>query len=123
MENKTLKQHQPDSTTYQVDLNYQANVGTNSIVASTVSVPYGFGGSGNGVTTTPIDFEADAMKGISFEDYKTPVIFKDKMPEMEKINEMCDMYPTLDIAFQKFKNIYNIVIDDFDNKMQLKMPF
>jgi hypothetical protein len=45
------------------------------------------------------------------------------MPEMEKINEMCDMYPTLDIAFQKFKNIYNIVIDDFDNKMQLKMPF
>jgi hypothetical protein len=106
-----------------VDLNYQANVGTNSIVASTVSVPYGFGGSGNGVTTTPIDFEADAMKGISFEDYKTPVIFKDKMPEMEKINEMCDMYPTLDIAFQKFKNIYNIVIDDFDNKMQLKMPF
>lgn len=123
MKNKTLKQHQPDSATYKVDINYQANVGTNSIDTSTVNVPYGFGGSGNGVTTTPIDFEADAMKGISFEDYKAPVIFKDKMPEMQKINEMCDMYPTLNIAFQKFKNIYNIVVDDFDNKMQLKMPF
>jgi hypothetical protein len=123
MENKTLKPHQPDSTTYKVDINYQANIGTNNIVASTVSVPYGFGGSGNGVTTTGIDFEADAMKGINFEDYKLPIMFEDIMPEMHKIKEMCELYPSLDIAFQKFKNVYNIVIDDYDNKMQLKMPF
>lgn len=99
---------------------HDVNTATNNIATSTISVPYGFGAS---VTTSGIDFEADAMKGISFEDYKPPVIFKDKMPEMQKINEMCEMYPTLDIAFKKFKNIYNIVVDDFDNKMQLKMPF
>ena len=121
MENKTLEQNQPDSTTYKVDINYQANIGTNNIVASTVSVPYGFGASS--VTTTGIDFEADAMKGINFEDYKLPILFEDIMPEMHRVKEMCELYPTLDIAFQKFKNIYNIVVDDYDNKMQLKIPF
>jgi hypothetical protein len=123
MENKNLEKHPIESSTYQTNMTYQANVGTNNIVASTVSVPYGFGGSGNSVTTTGIDFEADAMKGINFEDYKLPILFEDIMPEMHRVKEMCELYPTLNIAFQKFKNIYNIVVDDYDNKMQLKMPF
>ena len=121
MENKNLEKHPIQSSTYQTNMTYQANVGTNNVVASTVSVPYGFGASS--ITTTGINFEADAMKGINFEDYKLPIIFEDIMPEMHRIKEMCEMYPSLDIAFQKFKNVYNIVIDDYDNKMQLKMPF
>ena len=116
MENKNTKQ-----TVYQTDFNYTANTGNNTVTASTVTVPYGFGSSS--VTTTGIDFEADAMKGVNFEDYKLPILFEDIMPEMHRVKEMCELYPTLDIAFQKFKNIYNIVVDDYDNKMQLKMPF
>ncbi len=116
MENKDNKQN-----VYQTDFNYTAYTGTNTVSASTISVPYGFGASS--VTTTGIDFEADAMKGVNFEDYKLPILWEDIMPEMHRIKEMCEQYPTLDIAFQKFKNIYNIVVDDYDNKMQLKMPF
>lgn len=116
MEDKNIKQN-----VYQTDFNYTANTGNNTVTASTVSVPYGFGASS--VTTTGIDFEADAMKGVNFEDYKLPILFEDVMPEMHRVKEMCELYPTLDIAFQKFKNIYNIVVDDYDNKMQLKMPF
>ena len=104
-----------------LDIGYQANTGTNTVTATTISVPYGFGASS--VTTTGIDFEADAMKGINFEDYKLPIMWEDIMPDMNRIKKMCAEYPTLDIAFQKFKNIYNIVVDDYDNKMQLKMPF
>ena len=115
-EDKNIKQN-----VYQTDFNYTANTGNNTVTASTVSVPYGFGASS--VTTTGIDFEADAMKGVNFEDYKLPILFEDVMPEMHRVKEMCELYPTLDIAFQKFKNIYNIVVDDYDNKMQLKMPF
>ena len=104
------------------DIGYQANTGTNTVsTATTVSVPYGFGASS--VTTTGIDFEADAMKGISFEDYKLPIMWEDILPDMNRLKKMCAEYPTLDIAFQKFKNVYNIVVDDYDNKMQLKMPF
>jgi hypothetical protein len=116
MEDKNTKQN-----VYQTDFNYTANTGSNTVTASTVAVPYGFGASS--VTTTGIDFEADAMKGVNFEDYKLPILFEDIMPEMHRVKEMCELYPTLDIAFQKFKNIYNIVVDDYDNKMQLKMPF
>ncbi len=116
MENKNTK-----PTVYQTDFNYTANTGNNTVTASTVSVPYGFGASS--ITTTGIDFEADAMKGVNFEDYKLPILFEDIMPEMHRVKEMCELYPTLDIAFQKFKNIYNIVVDDYDNKMQLRMPF
>jgi hypothetical protein len=106
---------------YQTDFSYTANTGSNTVAASTISVPYGFGASS--VNTTGIDFEVDAMKGVNFEDYKLPVVFEDIMPEMHRVKEMCELYPTLDIAFQKFKNIYNIVIDDYDNKMQLKTSF
>ncbi len=116
MEDKNTKQN-----VYQTDFNYTANTGSNTVTASTISVPYGFGAAS--VTTTGIDFETDAMKGVNFEDYKLPILFEDIMPEMHRVKEMCELYPTLDIAFQKFKNIYNIVVDDYDNKMQLKMPF
>lgn len=101
-------------THYQLDFNYAANTATNTVSSSTISVPYGFGAASD---TTGIDFEADAMKGVHFQDYKLPILFEDIMPKMHKVKEMCEQYPTLNIAFQKFKNIYNIVVDDYDNKI------
>ena len=103
------------NTHYQLDFNYDANTATNTVSSSLISVPYGFGVAS--ATTTGIDFEADAMKGVHFQDYKLPILFEDIMPEMHKVKEMCEQYPTLKIAFQKFKNIYNIVVDDYDNKI------
>ena len=70
MEDKNIKQN-----VYQTDFNYTANTGTNTVSVSTVAVPYGFGAAS--VTTTGIDFEADAMKGVNFEDYKLPILWED----------------------------------------------
>ena len=40
--------------------------------------------------------------------------FVDTMPNMSKINDMCEKYPGFKIAFEKFKNTYNLIKDDYD---------
>lgn len=40
----------------------------------------------------------------------------DFMPALEKINEMCSMYPGLKIAFDHFKTIYTLVHDDYTER-------
>lgn len=43
-----------------------------------------------------------------------PGDFTTSMPDMQKVNEMCELYPALKLAFEKFKNCYNLCIDDFN---------
>lgn len=38
----------------------------------------------------------------------------DSFPSWARIQKMCDEYPSLKIAFEKFKNTYNLVKDDYD---------
>lgn len=35
-------------------------------------------------------------------------------PDWNRIQEMCELYPGLKIAFEKFKTTYKLVRDDFD---------
>lgn len=37
-----------------------------------------------------------------------------RFPEWARIQKMCETYPGLKIAFEKFKTTYNLVKDDFD---------
>ena len=44
-------------------------------------------------------------------------------PEWERIQNMCDEYPGLKIAFEKFKTTYKLVKDDYDTpKDKRKTP-
>ena len=43
-----------------------------------------------------------------------PVDFITSMPDMKRVNEMCELYPALKLAYEKFKNCYNLCIDDFN---------
>lgn len=38
----------------------------------------------------------------------------DSFPSWSRVEEMCKEYPGLKIAFDRFKNTYNLVKDDFD---------
>lgn len=70
----------------------------------------------NAYHTTPIDFGADAGKGFEnfkFEDYVQPKLFEDALPSMHQVSEMCEQYPSLKIAFDKFKNIFVICYNDY----------
>ena len=47
--------------------------------------------------------------------WKTPEEFVDAFPEYNRIQAMCECYPGLQIAFEKFKTVYKLVKDDYDN--------
>ena len=41
-------------------------------------------------------------------------------PQWTRIQEMCEQYPGLKIAFEKFKTTYKLVKDDYDNPTDKK---
>ena len=61
----------------------------------------------------------DAGKGfenMTFEDYKMPKPFEDSVPTLQKIDELCQEYPSLKIAYDKFRNIWRICYNDYVSK-------
>jgi hypothetical protein len=41
--------------------------------------------------------------------------WQDGFPDWDRIQKMCKEYPGLQIAFDKFKTVYKLVKDDYDN--------
>ena len=94
-----------------------------------VVVSYGTGSSGAPPSSTeqndptlygvssPLQsqFETDAISGQYTFDYdlSEPRPFQRAMPSLSQVEEMCKIYPSLKIAYEKFKNIYRIVYDDY----------
>ena len=46
--------------------------------------------------------------------WKTPEEFVDAFPDFNRIKKMCDEYPGLRIAYEKFKTTYKLVKDHYD---------
>ena len=46
--------------------------------------------------------------------FKLPEEFVDTMPDFDRIEKMCEQYPGLKIAFEKFKTTYYLVKDHYD---------
>jgi hypothetical protein len=88
-----------------LSLNSTSTVTLSTGITSTSS--YTIGGSGAG-----------SIGSISISDlqyqWKSPEEFVDAFPDYERIQKMCDMYPGLKIAFEKFKTTYYLVKDDYD---------
>ncbi len=55
----------------------------------------------------------------------TPVIFEDFMPEVSKVEDMCNEYPALQKVYENFKSIYHMVHQDYvgNKKNEKEMPF
>ena len=66
-----------------------------------------------------IDDDFD-VSSITFND---PVEFEDVLPSMSKISLMCAEYPALEQAYEKFKHIYNLVKDDYNDGEDNELPF
>jgi hypothetical protein len=41
-------------------------------------------------------------------------------PEWNRVQNMCEQYPGLKIAFEKFKTVYKLVKDDYDTPKDKK---
>ena len=45
--------------------------------------------------------------------FENSVEFEDCMPNLEKVTNMCELYPALNTAFKNFKTIYKMVHQDY----------
>ena len=57
--------------------------------------------------------------GITWEQ----VEFEDSMPSIAKVEDMCNDYPALAKAYEKFKTIYAMVHQDWKGKQDDQLPF
>jgi hypothetical protein len=46
--------------------------------------------------------------------------FVDRFPDFSRVEKMCEQYPGLKIAFEKFKTVYTLVKDDYDTPKDKK---
>jgi hypothetical protein len=63
----------------------------------------GSGGSGYTATSSP---------------WITTVPFENEFPDWDSVQQMCQKYPGLKIAFEKFKTSYYLVKDDWEQKQR-----
>ena len=86
----------------------------------------GVGGSGNAFTisnggaisgsigTSNVTISTISGAGNSTFNWKMPEEFVDSLPDFDRITKMCEQYPGLKIAFEKFKTTYYLVKDHYD---------
>lgn len=72
--------------------------------------------SGSGYTTTVGSTTATSytFTGISDIWGGNDQTFLTKFPDWDRIEKMCEIYPALKIAFEKFRTTYRLVKDDYD---------
>ena len=69
-------------------------------------------GTGAGLTATTISsLTTDQISAFTIQ---LPVEWQDKFPDWNKVCKMCDEYPGLKIAFEKFQTTYKLVVDHYD---------
>jgi hypothetical protein len=52
--------------------------------------------------------------------WKAPEEFVDAFPDYDRVQRMCNQYPGLKVAYEKFVTTYNIVKDDYDHPKDKK---
>ncbi len=57
--------------------------------------------------------------GTTF-NWKMPEEFIDSFPDWDRVQQMCEQYPGLEIALRNFQTIYTLVKDDYDNPKDKK---
>jgi hypothetical protein len=69
------------------------------------------GAAGSTVDTITIT----GSDGSSNFTWALPQEWQDSFPEWHRVQDMCDQYPGLKVAFDNFKVFYEMIKDDYDN--------
>jgi len=67
------------------------------------------------IDTTAFD-ELISLDGDITLTLNEPVEFEDQMPDVAKVEDMCNDYPALAQAYEKFKTMYSLVHQDWKGK-------
>ena len=87
----------------------------NSHDFGTITLPSSVGAAqsvytvGSGITINDIDINTDQFT------FNFPEEWVDSFPEWDRVKDMCEKYPGLEIAFRNFQTVYQLVKDDYDN--------
>jgi hypothetical protein len=78
-------------------------------------------GGGAGATTysTVTTTDTITLDSSSFV-FNLPTEWIDCLPPLDRVQNMCEKYPGLKIAFENFKVVYEMVKDDYDNPVPKK---
>ncbi len=108
---------EPPSVTTTLDTSSFGNVTINSGGSGYYIGGAGIGGgSGGSFTISTGGISTVQIGPLSVDDItiQLPEEWKDCFPDWSRIQKMCEMYPGLKIAFEKFKTTYKLVQDDYD---------
>jgi hypothetical protein len=95
------------STLYTSGIN---GFGSNTIAIPSVGSVYTVGGSANTVTFGGSSGSGSASSYI----WKNPEEFVDTFPDYNRIQKMCEEYPGLKLAYEKFVTTYKLVKEHYD---------
>ena len=77
----------------------------------------------SGITTSTVDYN-DLFLNDDFNiTINEPVEFEDTMPDVAKIEDMCNDYPGLRKAYENFKAIYKMVHQDWQGRQDAEDQF
>ena len=99
---------------------YQVSYTTPTIDISSISTT-----SSSTIDSSHVTVNTNTIGTHTFDDnytysttYETPIVFEDVMPDLVTVNDMMVEYPTLKIAFEKFKRVYKMVEQDYKGKTE-----
>ena len=102
----------------ELDLGITKDNGTFTIDVSSIS---DYSSDFGSYTVGPVDMASTIDTSFTFNTNFEE--FVDTMPSMHKIKGMCEQYPAFNIEFQKFKQMYNLIKDDFEANNENDIPF
>ena len=99
----TLTINTTDTLDLDINHHYGHTIDVSNITSSTID--------------TTIDFDLFTDDGITLT-LNDPVEFEDHMPDVAKIEDMCNDYPALAKAYENFKSIYAMVHQDWKGRQE-----
>jgi len=87
---------------------YYTGAGIGGISANTITI------SSGGTSSSSSGFTIGGGAGVSGYEWQMQEEFVNCMPDFNRIQKMCEEYPGLKIAFEKFKTTYKLVKDHYD---------
>ena len=101
--------------------NYTTSIPTITLGPSITSSIGTVGAGGTYTINTLSTGDTITLTGIdSYSGLNIPKEWVDCLPPLSRIQDMCEKYPGLKIAFDNFKVFYEMVKDDYDNPVPKK---
>jgi hypothetical protein len=106
------------SDTITLTSSYDSAIGYSAMTTSTGTHNVAIG-AGSTYTITAGSGSGGTIAGITAQDistftWKMPEEFVDAFPDYDRVKKMCEQYPGLKLAYDKFVTTYKLVRDDYD---------